>query len=147
LPDNEDDWSHKWGSDDGETLIVDGGADIRSSGEGWYRITADLNDLSISMEQFGNLGVVGTINGWGNDGPDVPMTYNPQNHRFEATITCLDSDMVKFRLNEDWGTNWGGVDGVATSGGADLSIAEAGTYLITLDLTNPNNLVYTIEKQ
>ncbi|MDR2087151.1 MAG: SusE domain-containing protein [Dysgonamonadaceae bacterium] len=138
LPDNSDSWDHKWGSDDGATLIQDGGADIKSPGAGWYRVTVDLNALSIKFDKFGNLGVVGTINNWGT--PDVPMTYKPENHRFEATITCASDAEIKFRLNEDWGTNWG-------DNGKNIKIAEAGTYLVALDLTDLNKVFYTITKQ
>jgi hypothetical protein len=142
LPNNNDDWSHKWGSDDGATLIVDGGSDIRSPGAGWYRIVVNLNALTIAMEPFGRLGITGSINNWGT--PDVPMDYVPANHRFEATITCAGNDEIKFRLNEDWGTNWGGTDGVASIGGKNITIADAGTYLVTLDLIN---MEYSVVKQ
>jgi hypothetical protein len=142
LPNNEDDWSQKWGSDDGVTLIKDGGADIQSPGAGWYKITADLTALTIAMEAFGNLGIVGTVNNWGT--PDIPMSYVPENHRFEAVITCAGNDEIKFRLNEAWDTNWGGTDGVASMGGDNIKITDAGNYLVTLDLIN---LEYSVTKQ
>jgi hypothetical protein len=146
LPDNSGSWSHKWGSNDGATLIVDGGADIKAPGVGWYRVTANVNALTISMEKFGSLGVVGTVNNWGGTA-DIPAVYNAPEHRFEATITCTGNDEIKFRLDSDWGNNWGGTDGVAAPGGANIAIAAAGTYLVTLDLTDPNNLTYTVTKK
>jgi hypothetical protein len=147
LPDNSSSWDHKWGSDDGIHLIKDGGADIKSPGAGWYRVTVNLTDLTISMKEFGSVGVVGTINNWG-DNPDIPTVYNPQEHRFEATITsAAGNDEIKFRLNSAWDTNWGGKDGVAWLGGDNIQIAAAGTYLVTIDFTDPDNLTYTITKK
>jgi hypothetical protein len=43
---------------------------------------------------------------------------------------------AKFRANNDWGVNWGAADfpsGVGTQGGANIVIATAGTYNITLN--------------
>ncbi|MDR2823945.1 MAG: SusE domain-containing protein [Prevotellaceae bacterium] len=146
MPDNSSSWDHKYGSDDGSTLIKDAGADIQSPGAGWYRVIVDLNSMTITYVQFGNLGIVGTVNGWGT--PDVAMDYVPSNHRFEATITCAGNDEIKFRLNEDWDDgNWGGEDGVAKAGGSNIKIADAGTYLVTLDFTDLDNLEYTITQQ
>jgi hypothetical protein len=132
-------WDVNWGSADGATLVSNGD-NIKSPSAGWYKITVDLNALNFTMELFGNLGVVGTINSWA--APDVPMTYNDAKHRFEATITCTGNDEIKFRLNEDWGTNWGGKDGIL--GGDNIVIAEAGTYLVTVDFLTEE---YSITKQ
>ncbi|MDR2058242.1 MAG: SusE domain-containing protein [Dysgonamonadaceae bacterium] len=145
-------WSNDYGLNSAKTNLEHPGNNIEAPGAGWYRLTVDMNSLTISMEQFGNLGVVGSINGWGpSDGgsgtPDIPMTYNDMQHRWEATITCSGDDEIKFRLNEAWTTNWGGKDGVAALGGDNIKIAEAGSYLVTLDLTDPNNLTYTVAKQ
>jgi hypothetical protein len=149
VPDKPVSWQNKWGSDDGVNLIVDNGKNMAEPGAGWYRIDVNLNSLIYSTLPFGNLGIVGTINAWGPpDGTsDIPMIYNDMGHRWEATITCAGNDEIKFRLNESWGTNWGGKDGVAIAGGDNIKIADAGTYLVTLDFTDLNSISYTITKQ
>jgi hypothetical protein len=141
-------WNNDYGLDDTKTNLEHPGNNIEAPAAGWHRIVVNMNNLTISIEKFGNLGVVGTINNWNLpplEIPDIPMAYNPENHRFEATITCAGNDKIKFRLNESWNTtNWGGADGIASSGGGDIEIAEAGTYLVTLDLTDLKNISYTV---
>jgi hypothetical protein len=132
-------WDVNWGSSDGATLVPNED-NIKSPSAGCYKITVDLNALNFTMELFGNLGVVGTINGW--NAPDVPMIYNDLLHRFEATITCAGNDEIKFRINEEWGTNWGGKDGVLAED--NIKIDAAGTYLVTVDFLTKE---YTVTKQ
>ncbi|MCL1867396.1 MAG: SusE domain-containing protein [Paludibacter sp.] len=146
-------WSLKYGGTTDKNNIVGGGtATLVFSGSsdnlpepgvgvGYWKITADLNAMTVTTALFGKLGVVGTINGWGGS-PDVPMTYNSEQHRFEATITCAGNDEIKFRLNSDWGSNWGGTDGVASAGGANIVVANAGSYLVTLDMLT---MKYTVQ--
>jgi hypothetical protein len=51
----------------------------------------------------------------------------------------------KFRLNHDWGTNYGdnGNNLSLDSGGDNIPIASPGSYYITADFTG---LTYTIKK-
>ncbi|WP_111682280.1 SusE domain-containing protein [Winogradskyella tangerina] len=86
------------------------------------------------------LGVVGSgYNNWGayadgffytTDTPDVYVAY----------VTLVDGE-IKFRLNNDWGTNYGGSGGTLELDGANIAVT-AGDYRITVDLAN---LTYEIE--
>ncbi|GAB4162403.1 MAG: hypothetical protein Tsb0033_21340 [Winogradskyella sp.] len=87
------------------------------------------------------LGVVGSgYNNWGayadgffytTDTPDVFVSY----------VTLVDGE-IKFRLNNDWGTNWGGSGGTLVQDGDNIAVT-AGTYKITVDLAN---LTYEMEE-
>jgi len=87
------------------------------------------------MSSGQTVGVVGsaTPNGW--DGPDIEMTAVPDSvGLFTATATLIDG-AAKFRLDNEWTTNWGGSDfpsGVAEAGGDDIPV-YAGEYTITFD--------------
>lgn len=102
---------------------------------GTYKIVFNLANLTYTIENF-TWGLVGdaTTNGW--DGPDMPMTYDSSSDTWKIIATLKEGKM-KFRLNNDWGTNYGddSNDGTIENGGSDISI-NAGTYLITMDLNN-----------
>ena len=61
-----------------------------------------------------------------------------------ATDVQTFNAQMKFRMNNDWGTNWGddGVDGTLDAGGANI-VVTAGIYIATVDM---NDLTYTLEK-
>jgi hypothetical protein len=70
------------------------------------------------------------------------MTWDAANGVFKATIDLVAGEM-KFRANDDWGVNFGGDLNALTQDGANIAIAEAGNYTITL---NPWTKVATITK-
>ncbi|MDR2805667.1 MAG: SusF/SusE family outer membrane protein [Dysgonamonadaceae bacterium] len=134
-------WDHKWGSDNNVNLITDGGANIKSPGAGYHKITANIPLLTIEMIPY-SWGVIGdaTPTGWDSD---TDMTWNDQTLQWEITVELI-SGGFKFRLNNAWDVNLGGANGTLTAGGDNISVSAAGTYLITL---NPDEQTYTITKQ
>lgn len=115
--------------------------------KGTYKFTIDTIALKYKIEPL-TWGLVGdaTTNGW--NGPDMPMRYDPTIDMWRAEVKLL-TGAVKFRLNNDWGTNYGatgsvepapiGTGGSLAAGGKNFGVT-AGTYLVTLDL---KNLKYT----
>ena len=102
----------------------------------------NLNDLTYTIEPF-TLGVVGSAyNDWGAT-PDAPFIYDPTSDQWRIIVALLDGEM-KFRLNNDWGVNYGdtGLDGVLDAGGDNI-VSTAGHYIITVNL---NDLTYSIEE-
>ena len=91
-------------------------------------------------------GVVGSAaNNWGAT-PDLPFFKTDVNGVLAAYVTLTVGEM-KFRQNNSWNApdkNYGdnGADGTLEEGGANITVATAGSYKITMDL---NNLTYTIE--
>ncbi|MFD1163855.1 SusE domain-containing protein [Hwangdonia seohaensis] len=135
------DWANNYGDNDADGTLDDGGANINITTAGSYKITMDLNNLTYTIESF-SLGIVGgAYNEWGAT-PDFMLEYDQYSDVFRGIVTLIDGEM-KFRMNNDWGTNWGddGVDGTLEEGGANIVVA-AGIYIATV---NMNDLTYTLE--
>ena len=129
-----------YGDNDADGTLEEGGANIAVSA-GDYKITMDLNDLTYTIEPF-SLGIVGgAYNDWGAT-PDFKLEYDQYSDVFRGIVPLIDGEM-KFRLNNDWGTNWGddGVDGTLDLNGANI-VVTAGTYIATVNL---NDMTYTLE--
>ncbi len=137
-------WDLNYGDDGTDGTLEQNGANIPVT-MGSYKIILNLNDLTYSMESF-SWGIVGnaTPNGW--DGPDVPLIYDEYSNTFRAIVNLTDGE-IKFRQNNAWDINYGdsGADGTLENGGDNI-VVTAGTYLITLNFTDPDNPFYTIEE-
>jgi hypothetical protein len=135
------DWTVNYGDDGADGTLEQNGANIPVT-EGTYKITVDTNALTYTIEPY-SWGIVGsaTPNGW--NGPDIQFYYNPANDNWVAAATLTDGE-IKFRFNNDWGTNYGddGADGTLEPNGANIQVT-AGQYIITMDL---NAMSYTIEQ-
>ncbi|OSY89453.1 hypothetical protein WH52_02120 [Tenacibaculum holothuriorum] len=135
------DWANNFG-DTGADGTLDAGGDNIVSTAGNYKVTLNLNDNTYTIEEY-SFGIVGSgFNDWGNGGPDAEFHYDYTTDTFKAGVKLLDGE-VKFRLNNDWGTNFGdtGADGTLDAGGDNIA-TTAGFYTVTLDLKNNS---YTIE--
>lgn len=135
------DWGNNLGSDSstGGTLTQGGGNIAVTAGS--YKIVMDLNNMNYTIESF-SIGIVGgAYNNWGAT-PDFMLEYDPFSDVFRGLVTLIDGEM-KFRMNNDWGTNWGddGVDGTLDLNGANI-VVTAGTYFATVDM---NDLTYELE--
>ena len=139
------DWASNYGSDDASTTngVTSGslsGANIAVTA-GSYKVTIDLNNLTFSMENF-SIGIVGgAYNNWGAT-PDFILEYDQYSDVFRGLVTLIDGEM-KFRMNNDWGTNYGddAADGTLELNGSNI-VVTAGTYFATV---NMNDLTYTLE--
>ena len=133
-------WTTNYGDNGADGTLEANGANIPITA-GTYKITVDTNALTYTMEPY-SWGIVGdaTPNGW--NGPDIQFQYNPYGDNWKAVATLSAGD-IKFRLNNDWTTNYGdtGADGTLDSGGDNITVA-AGNYIITMDL---NAMTYAIE--
>ena len=139
------DWAVNYGSDGADGTLQAGGSDIPVS-LGYYLVIVDLNKLSYSIEKTNVYGVVGSgYNEWGAT-PDFAFTPDFCNEGiyYANGVTLLDGE-IKFRVNNDWGVNYGddGLDGILEQDGANIP-STAGTYDIMLDFSNPSVPTYTI---
>lgn len=137
------DWTVNYGDTGGDLSLEAGGSDIAVTA-GTYLITFDLANLEYTIADASSedvWGLVGsaTPNTW--DGPDWPF-YPAGNDIYVSYITLADG-LIKFRLNNDWGLNYGdtGIDGSLDNGGDDIAVT-AGSYKITMNLFD---FTYTIE--
>lgn len=133
------DWGNNMGDDGADGTLEADGANIAVT-DGTYKITLNLNDNTYSMEPF-YLGVVGSgYNDWGGAGPDAKFYYDYTTNTFKIGVKLLDGE-IKFRMNNDWGVNYGDAGGGSIGLDANNIAVTAGHYSITVDL---ENLTYSI---
>lgn len=137
----DNDWANNYGSDSSTGgAITSGGGNITVSA-GSYKIVLDLNNLTYTIENF-SIGIVGgAYNNWGAT-PDFMLEYDQYSDVFRGLVTLIDGEM-KFRMNNDWGTNYGddGADGTLELNGSNI-VVTAGIYFATV---NMKDLTYTLE--
>ncbi len=118
----------------GSNLVPDGAGIVPPTNDGWHILTADLSTDpgTWGLEEY-RIGLVGnaTPNGW--DAPDQKMDYNPVTGMWEITLDLVVGD-IKFRKNDGWAWNLGGTLDNLVADGANIPIAEAGNYTITLNI-------------
>jgi hypothetical protein len=127
------DWGLNYGSDKADGTLGAGAANIPVSLEADYAITLDLSHPNAYTYTANRWGVIGdaTPGGWGTD---TNMTWDATNKVLKVTLN-LTVGAIKFRANDDWAVNLGGLNLSALSNGGDnIPIAVAGNYTITLDV-------------
>ncbi|MEE9407732.1 MAG: SusE domain-containing protein [Polaribacter sp.] len=135
------DWANNLGSGGAADDAVSNGGNYTTTA-GSFKITLDLNTNKYTKESF-SLGIVGgAYNNWGAT-PDFMLEYDQYSDVFRGIVTLIDGGM-KFRMNNDWGTNYGddGADGTIELNGSNINVT-AGIYIVTVNL---NNQEYTLEK-
>lgn len=130
------------------TLSTDGGAgNLTVTEAGYYLLKADLAGSPYTYTAVKtDWGLIGdaTPGGWDNS---TPMVYNAETKVWTVTTTLEGGKSFKFRANDGWDINLGGDIANLSYGGDNIAVAESGTYLITLNLSNPAAYSYTIVKQ
>lgn len=123
-------WDISYGDDGAGKISLSASGNIKAPRAGNLELTVNTNENTISFKDH-NWGIVGdAAAGWDND---TDMRYENSTQLWKATID-LTVGHIKFRKNNDWGTNYGGVNGNLT--GDDIAITDAGTYDVVLDLIN-----------
>ncbi len=141
------DWGLNYGDDGADGTLEANGANLVVSA-GTYLFTFNQKELTIEYEKISIPGIVGSAapNGWG--GPDVSFVPDFGREGFWVAngVTLIDGE-IKFRMNNDWGVNYGdnGADGSLEKDGANIAVA-AGKYNIELDFSDPNAPKYKIVK-
>jgi starch-binding outer membrane protein SusE/F len=130
-------WDYNYGSTKKDATLDAGGSNISTPSkfeESDAYFILDLshpNAYTYSMNSWGLIGGGIPVTGWDSD---HDLTWNAANKVFEITI-ALNAGDIKFRANNDWAVNLGGDINGLTQDGANISVASAGTYHITLDLS------------
>ena len=130
--------NHAWSNDRGGVFTavgqafeaVAGGPNI-SVEEGNYVVTYDPAAETIVIDETG-WGLVGTINDWGNGGPDVILKEDG-NFLVAKNVALTENDEIKLRYNSDWDVNRGGRTAVGhgvkvENNGANIKPGVAGNY-------------------
>lgn len=153
-PDGTFDWgTTDWG-DDGtfSGVLKETNESNCSAVAGYYRVNADTKALSYSAVKT-VWGVIGSASPGGWDNSTV-MTYSTATKKWSVAVALTAGGEIKFRANNAWAINIGafdagkpGIGTVMSYDGPNIAIASAGTYLVTLDLSNPRAYTYTLVKQ
>jgi len=141
----EPSWSGtNYGDGGGGTLSTAGG-NLKVSEAGMYRLNVDLSGSPVYTMVKTEWGLIGdaTAGGWDTS---TPMTYDPATGLWSVTTT-LEAKQYKFRANNGWDINLGGAMNNLGYGGDNIPVTVAGTYLITLDLTDSSQFKATMTKQ
>jgi hypothetical protein len=126
-------WDVAYG-DAGSGLISTTGGDMASGAAGWKLLTVNMNTKAWSIVDAKVWAIIGdaTPGKWD---ADTDMKYiNDGKGTWKITVN-LTAGAVKFRQDHKWDVNLGGSGGTLTAGGADIAVAAAGNYTITLDVT------------
>jgi hypothetical protein len=132
--------------DGGNGTLSTSGGNLSVAEAGYYKANVDLSvtphTYSLTKTEWGLIGDA-TSGGWDNS---TPMVYDPVTKVWTVTTT-LSNKSFKFRANNGWAINLGGNLLNLNYGGDNISVAEAGTYLVTLDLSDPAAYKASLVKQ
>ncbi|WDF66156.1 SusE domain-containing protein [Flavobacterium sp. KACC 22763] len=137
----------------GLTSFVEGKLDvrIRSTVGAVNALPQTSNFYTITVTPYPawpNWGIIGSATAatTGGDGwtADADLNYNSASKKYSITMD-LAAGEIKFRLDDDWATNYGdnGSDGTLDAGGTNIPIVTAGNYTIVVDFTAKT---YTVTK-
>jgi len=132
------DWGYNYGSDKADGTLGAGAANVPVDKEADYVITMNLskpNSYTYSANRWGLIGDA-TPGGWNTS---TPLTWDATAKVMKVTLN-LTAGSYKFRANDAWTVNVGGSLTALTQDGGNLSVAAAGNYTITL---NVSKAVYT----
>jgi len=139
-------WDGDWGESktDPGMLEQDDEQNLAITNAGTYVVVLDYNDLSIKVSSIDNLYMVGDHNGWDNAG--APQLSSTGNGIFSIVQTFEAGNGFKFLPTlGSWDGDWGKsktTEGMLEQDDEDnLSVAEAGTYVVAV---NFNTLSYTV---
>lgn len=132
---------------DGGSGTLDANGGNFNSPAGYYKINVNAAPTPMTYTAVATVwGVIGDAspNGW-ND--ETALTYN-------SALTVWTGGMpltvaaIKFRANHSWDYNYGSdlADGTLSAGGANIPVALAADYAITLNLSQPNAYTYSVNR-
>ncbi|MGQ1889037.1 SusF/SusE family outer membrane protein [Thermophagus sp. OGC60D27] len=136
--------AHTFG-DDGSGGLTNPGNNIPVPADGYYRIQANLSDMTYSLIAM-QWGVVGnaTPNGWD---VETLLTYDSSLKVLKGAFHFTVGEF-KFRANGSWDYNYGSdaADGTLSAGGENIPVDFEADYAVTLDLSTPNEYKYSAHR-
>ncbi len=133
----ENDWADNWGNDTYPSGYgIGGGPNILVKAGTYFVWFNDASGEYAFMNPndkmpYGAIGIIGTATPGGWD-TDTDLIQNPSNPYRWSVIINLSEGEAKFRADDDWTNNWGGVDlpsGIGIKGGPNFAVKE-GKYVI-----------------
>ncbi|PCH71088.1 MAG: hypothetical protein COC06_02875 [Bacteroidales bacterium] len=130
------------------------GDNFAAPSDGYYLFSIDLNNTTYLLIKT-EWGIIGgaTPDGWDSD---TEMIYNEANQTWIVTADMKTDGSFKFRANQEWQFDFG-IDNEGNLAYANhpwreyveapqLTVPEDGSYTITLDLHDPGNYTYNMNK-
>jgi len=120
---------------------------LTQKGSGYYLLKADLNNNTWSSLKT-SWGVIGSATKGGWDA-DQDLTYDVKDGAWKTEIVLKEGE-IKFRANDDWALAFGDANGDGipdTLDNGNIKVPEAGTYTISLNLSNAGNYSYSVTKK
>ncbi len=145
----DDDWIDSWGGETTPggfptgTAIMPGENITVFAGTWTIAFNSTTGDYSFTPASIGTIGTGSPTAGWDDD---TDMTQDATTLGLWTATQSLIEGEFKFRKDDDWTINWGGLEvgvvppfdaGAAAQDGENIVIPAAGTYFISLQTTNP----------
>jgi hypothetical protein len=115
-------------------MVVGGGDNVTAfKAKRYYHLSFSRSALTLSKNfSFDQVGIIGLNGDWEND---IVMEYSANKQRFYADIDVAAATEMKFRMDADWGVNFGGDIKAMTNGGGNIPV-EPGQYRVYFDMNN-----------
>lgn len=125
------------------SMVVGGGDNVTAyKAKRYYHLTFSRSALTLSKNySFDQVGIIGLNGDWEND---IVMEFSKSKQRFYADIDVPAATEMKFRMDADWGVNFGG-DIKALSGGGDNIKVEPGQFRVYFDMNNLGAITCTFD--
>ncbi|MFB6456506.1 SusE domain-containing protein [Chitinophaga sp. Hz27] len=122
------------------------GENLQVTGAGYYFLQLDLgtNAWSATKTTWSMIG--DAAGGWDKD---VELTYDATRKVWTATVD-MSAGAFKFRANHAYDINYGDnkpSDPFLNRDGSNITVTDAGTYEVTLNLSIPGNYSYSMKKK
>ncbi len=126
-------------------LSTDGGAGNIELENGYYKVWANLSNLTYGVQKISKLGLIGTFNNWGGD---LDMVFDASTNLWSVeNFEVTDGTQFKARFNGGWDSNLGAdvsvepynlsknTPVIVKHDGKNMT-APIGTYTIVIDLSS-----------
>ena len=125
------------------SMVVGGGDNVSAyKAKRFYHLTFSRSALTLSKNySFDQVGIIGLNGDWNND---IVMEYSKAKQRFYADIDVPAATEMKFRMDADWGVNFGGDMNALTGGGDNIKV-EPGQYRVYFDMNNLGAISCTLD--
>jgi hypothetical protein len=144
-------WNSSYGDAGNGNISLTSGTNLTAPGAGLYLLTVDLNKNTITTAAYTHTwSVIGdAAQGWSTD---ISMPFVQNANAYQVATALVSTGGFKFRADDAWTLSLGDVTPVTgqltSNNGANLGVANSGTYLISLSYGNPLLApTYTLVKQ
>ncbi|HMT72921.1 MAG TPA: SusE domain-containing protein [Chitinophagaceae bacterium] len=136
------DWNGTNYGSGGAGLISATGGNLNWPAGTYFRVQVNTQALTWSATPITTWGVIGdgTPGQWNTS---TPLTFNTTTLLWTGSVT-FNAGNFKFRANNGWDINLGGLQSAMNYGGDNIPVTLTGARTVTLDLRNAPNYTYTV---